>query len=87
MSASVHTLPIWKKGSTPAEWLEELAGLARENPERWAQIAVVFNELNEEKMPTKTRYYSYGLLTNTDILGALQVGILEVFDYMKGRRG
>lgn len=86
MSASVSTLPVWKKGSTPCEWLEELAAMAREHPERWAQVVVILNENNKEGLPIKTQYYSRGLASNSDIVGALQVGILEVYEFMKGRK-
>lgn len=85
MSASISTLPVWKKDSTTCEWLEELAAMARERPECWGQVVVIVNEFNADHLPVKTRYYSRGLACNSDIVGALQVGILEVYDYMKGR--
>lgn len=86
MSASISTLPVWKKDSTAAEWLGELAALAMEHPERWARIVVVFEETNAEKMPIRTKQYSYGIETNTDIMGTLATAQFELFEFMKGRR-
>ena len=86
MSASISTLPVWKKGSTAAEWLGELAAMALEHPERFARVVVVFEETNAERHPIKTRQFSYGITTNTDILGTIESAKLELFEYMKGRR-
>ena len=86
MTASISTLPVWKKDSTAAEWLEELAALAREHPERWGKVVVVLDELNSEGLPIKMRNYSRNHASNTDIVGALQVAQFELFEFMKGRR-
>jgi hypothetical protein len=86
MTASISSLPIWKKDSTPAEWLQEIATIAMEYPERFSRIVVVCDEDNKEGMPFKSRFWSRNHKTNTDVIGALQVGMLEVFEYMKGRR-
>jgi len=86
MTASISSLPIWKKDSTPAEWLQEIATIAMEHPERFARIVVVCEEENKEGFPYKTRFWSRNHKTNTDIIGSLQVCALEVFEYMKGRR-
>lgn len=80
--ATFHTLPVWKRGSTAAEWLEELAGLAREHPERWARVVVVFEEADAADIRWHQRNYA----SNTDVMGTLQWAALEVFKYMKGRR-
>lgn len=86
MSASISALPIWKKGSTPAEWFGELASMAMEHPERFARVVVIYEEVNEQRCPVFTRQQSYGIENNTDILGTLECGKLELFEYMKGRR-
>lgn len=86
MTASISTLPVWKKDSTAAEWLQELAGLALEYPERWGRVVVIFEEFNAEGQPFKLRNHTRGFSCNTDILGALTGAQLELFDYMKGRR-
>ena len=86
MSASFHTLPVWKKDSTAAEWLEELAALARENPERWARILVVHEELDHNGHAYRTRQFSRNIETNEEILGVLEVAKLETWELMKGRQ-
>jgi hypothetical protein len=85
VSASIATLPVWKKGSTAAEWLEELAAMAREHPERWARIVVVLEELNSDGLAYKTRNYSRNIPTNSDILGVLETAQLDIWETMKGR--
>lgn len=86
MSASFHTLPVWKKDSTPAEWLSEISGLAMERPERFGRIVIVFEKTNEKGHAIETRWHQYGIETNTDIVGTLEVAKQEVIDFMKGRR-
>lgn len=86
MTAEFHTLPVWKKGSTAAEWLDELAGLAREHPHKWARIVVVFEELDAEGNATHTRQHVRNCPNNTTVIGTLQTSILETFEYMKDRR-
>lgn len=84
MTASISTLPIWKKGATAAEWLEELAGLARESPHKWSRIAVVFEEFDDEGLAIKSRLHTFNHPHNTGIMGSLAVAQQELFLYMKG---
>lgn len=86
MSASISTLPVWKKDSTPAEWLAELAAMALEHPERWARVVVVFEKVNADNLSIQTRSLSYNIKSNTEIIGTLETAKLEVFELMKGRR-
>jgi hypothetical protein len=85
--SNIATLPRWKRDSSPGEWLSECAGMAFENPEKWARIALVFNEVDEEGIIKKTRYHSYGIPTNSELIGTLEVGKLLVFDELRGRPG
>lgn len=81
MSGKIATLPIWKKDSTPAEWLHELAGMALERPERFGRMVIVL----EETLPsgrTIMRYHSHGVETNTEVLGLLVVAQQEVLSFM-----
>lgn len=86
MTATISTLPVWKAGASAAEWLEELAALARESPEKWRRIAVVFEELNSDGLPFKTRIHSYNHEHNTGIIGALEVAKLDLWEFMNGRQ-
>lgn len=86
MSASISTLPVWKKGSSASEWLAELSALALENPEKWRRVVVIFEKTNAENMPIETRQFSWGIPSNTDILGTIETAKLELFEHMKGRR-
>ena len=86
MSASVSTLPVWKKDASAAEWLQELSAMAMEHPERWARIVVVLEETNKDNLPVKTRQYSRGIVSNTEIMGMLATAQHELFEFMKGRQ-
>lgn len=86
MSATFHTLPTWKKDSTPAEWLGELVGCALARPEQWQRIVVVFEEVGPKGGSLRTRSLSYNCETNTLIIGTLATAQQEVFEEMKGRR-
>lgn len=81
----ISTLPVWKKNSTAAEWLEELAAMARESPERWMRIAVVLQEIDDNGHPNMTRTYQRGIETNQDFLGTVEAAKLAVWEIMKGR--
>ena len=83
--STIATLPKWKRDSTPGEWLMECAGLAMESPEKWAKVAIVFQEVDEEKIPKMSRYHSYGIKSNSELIGVLEVGKLLVFDKLRGR--
>lgn len=69
MSATIDYLPVWKKNSTPSEWLQELAAVALKHPERFGQICVVMHET----LPTgnvKIRQYNRGAKT-TELIGLM----------------
>lgn len=84
---SIAALPIWKKGSTPAEWLQEVAAMAMEHPERFARIVVVYERLDEDgERPIETRNQSYGVNANTTIIAMLEYCKLDVWELIKGRR-
>ncbi len=86
MTASISTIPVWKKDSTAAEWLTELASMALEHPERWARVVVVYEKVNADGLSIETRNVSYNITSNTEIIGTLEGAKMEVFEYMKGRR-
>lgn len=86
MSATVTAIPVWKKNATPSEWLSELSSLSMESPENWSRIVVIFEKVNSENVPIESRWHSYGIKTNQDVIGTLEAGKMEVFEYMKGRR-
>lgn len=86
MSATISTLPVWKKDSTPAEWLQEVATLALEHPENFARIVVVAEQLNRENIPDKCRVWTKNVLTNSDTMGVLVTAQHEIYEYMRGRK-
>ena len=86
MSASIHTIDVWKKNSTAAEWLGELASMALANPEKWARVVVIFEKVNADGAPIETRQFAHGIAHNTDIMGTIETAKLELFEHMKGRR-
>ncbi len=85
MSASVHTLPVWKRGATPAEWLQELAAMALANPERFGRIVVVYEEMHAEGYAVKLRDLSYGHPHNSGIIATLEQAKLRTYDIIRGR--
>ena len=42
--AEIDYLPVWKRGSTPAEWFDELRAMALKHPEWFTRCAVVAQE-------------------------------------------
>lgn len=86
MTASISTLPVWKKNGTAAEFLQEVAGLALERPERFSRVVVIFEKVNEDGQPIETRHHCKGIKSNTDLICTLETTKLEVFEFMKGRR-
>ncbi len=85
MSASITALPVWKKNSSPAEWLQELATLALENPDRWARIVVVVQRIDDEGLTKNTRSYSHDMRTESEIIAALEIAKLLAYDELMGR--
>lgn len=45
MNDTVKAFPAWKNNATAAERLDELAGIAREKPERFDKFVIVYREL------------------------------------------
>lgn len=81
MSASITTLPIWKKDTTACERLYELAELAREKPELFQKWVIVYCEDNDKTF--KTRSVSGEGTRTSDSLAVLQAGILDLWDRTK----
>jgi hypothetical protein len=81
MSASIETLPIWKKNAPAHERLYELAELAREKPEFFDKWVLVYYEDNEKRF--KTRMMEGQKTRTSDALAVLQAGILTLWDETK----
>ena len=74
----ISYLPIWKKDSTPEEFFQEVALIARKYPERFTRIGIVF----DEKLPngnTMTRYHCYNVNT-TELIGLFECGKMVVYE-------
>jgi hypothetical protein len=85
MPASISVLPIWKKDSSAVEWLQELASMAMEHPERFERAVIVIQEVMDEGTSTKNRRYSRGLEWASQELAVLELAKLEIFEELKGR--
>ena len=75
---NVDYLPIWKKGSTAAEFFYELYVLARKKPERFSKVAFIY----EETLPNKNtvvRQTSNFCNTN-ELIGLIEIGKQKVID-------
>ena len=84
MSASVDYLPIWKKGSTAEEFLQEIAMMARVHPE-WFDKLVIAYESEPIDGCSRTRYQCKGC-TTTEVLGLLESAKEEVHIRTRGVR-
>jgi uncharacterized protein YeaO (DUF488 family) len=84
---NVDYLPIWKKGASPSDRLEELALIARKHPERFAQFAVVYVETlrpKDEQLAGRimVRTWEHGC-SITEAVGLYELGKLHYFDESK----
>lgn len=78
MSASIETLPIWKKNAPTHERLYELAELAREKPEFFDKWGIVYCEDNDKRF--KTRLMEGDKTRTSDALAVLQAGIQTLWE-------
>lgn len=72
----IALMPIWKKGATPEERLLEVAHMARENPERFSKMALIYAECDGEHA-TAIRY-ACNNTSNTELIGLLELGKIEI---------
>lgn len=70
---NVEPLPVWKKNATAEERLQELAHMARKNPEQFNKFIVIFQEFNERDDTTYERQMTHNM-TTTEALGMLTFG-------------
>ena len=61
MSADVIPIPVWKEGATAAEWLEEVASVARRFPEKFKRVAILYVE--DKETTDVLHYYHHNLDT------------------------
>lgn len=78
MSATIDYLPIWKKGATACERLQELAEIARKHPEYFDKWVVVYCEDNDIRF--KTRWISGEGNRTSDSLAVLTAGLHTVLE-------
>lgn len=74
---NLSVLPIWKKGATLAERLEEMASYARANPERFEKFVMAY----QETLPNgnwKIRIMDYGCDLTAQI-GLFEIGKMEAY--------
>lgn len=71
-SDNVDILPIWKKDSTPEEFLSELAMIARKKPEMFSKMVLLYEEFLPEG-GSITRYRARGT-SILELLGIIESG-------------
>lgn len=71
----ISYLPLWKKGATPEERLMEVVAIARNHPERFAKMAIIYAE--DTGSADMTRYACNGM-TTLELLGLLRLAEVEV---------
>lgn len=65
--SNVAIFPEWKKNSTPAEWLYQMAQTAEAHPEEWATLILV------SKSEESVGCFSFGDERATQRIGMLEL--------------
>ena len=76
---NISYLPVWKKDSTPEEFLQEVALIARKYPDRFTRIGIAF----DETLPngnTVTHYHCYNVST-TELIGLFECAKMRVYEF------
>lgn len=73
-SSNIKRLPVWKKGSTAAEKLSELANLANEHPEYFGVFVICY----ENKEDQSYQYITHGNARYSEIIGLLEIFKLDI---------
>lgn len=74
---NITPMPLWKKNATPEERMLEVAHMAREHPERFSKIALIYQEDINGGASSVVRYACYGV-TTTELIGLIECGKIEV---------
>ena len=71
MPDNIDYLPIWKKDSTPYEFLQELSMIARKHPERFAKVVILY----EETLPNGNTllHSNYKNVNTNELIGLLNI--------------
>lgn len=75
---NVLILPVWKEGSSPEEWLYELAMLARRNPGRFQRMVLIYEEVSPDGKYSQNDYYSHGV-SSTELMGLIEIGKMKAW--------
>lgn len=75
---NVDFLPIWKRDSTPDEWLMEVAAIARKYPERFNKAVFIFVATDPGGRET-TRFVTRNLNTR-ETFGTLEMAKFVIMD-------
>lgn len=82
MSDNLFMLPSWKLNATAEDRFLELAVMARQHPERFNRLLVVW-DYDAPENKTVTRYVSAGCQT-IELLGLLRVAEKRILDFAEG---
>lgn len=85
----VATLPVWKRGATAAERPEELAGMAREHPERFDAFMLVWRGTEKDGGWTiRTHYHDPKNADDAPYIdksiGLLELGKMKIYEDSTG---
>ena len=79
----ISTLPVWKKGASAEDRFNELAMMAREHPERFNKIVVLYEEDRGEDGIISRQAFSDGM-TTTIALGIIKAGEMDIYLRTRG---
>lgn len=72
MTNNISVLPIWKKGASLADRLDEMASYVRARPERFERFVMCYSE-SLGNGNTKYRYMDYGC-SLAEAVGMYEIG-------------
>ena len=77
---NVDYLPIWKKGATPGERLEELALIARKHPGRFERFVICYVEMTDKEAGTlRIRTMQFGC-NLAEGIGLYELGKVDAYN-------
>lgn len=74
--SNISHLPIWKDGATPAERFSEFEAMARQYPDRFGKIVVLYEETLADGRTILRRFSDH--CTTNELIGLLGIAKVEI---------
>ena len=76
-ASNVKLFTKWRKNRSAAEMFEEMAEYARQRPERFERVVILYAEDNEKALRPTYRVYN---CTTLQVAGMIAIGQQELFE-------